>query len=113
DDETTHSLASHDLTSDGPDHAAEAVPIAEVQGVSDAAMPAATEVVVETAAAAEVPASDAAIAAPGEAAADPASAEAPGVVVEPELVDVWRPAGPGDEPPGPPRPPPPPPPRQT
>ena len=95
-DETAHSLASHDLTSDGPDHAAEAAPIAEIQGVSDAAMSAATEVAVETAVAAEVPASDAAVATSGEAAADPASAGTHGVV-EPELVDVWRPGGRGDE----------------
>jgi ATP-dependent RNA helicase SUPV3L1/SUV3 len=95
-DETAHSLASHDLASDGPDQAAEAAPIAEIQSASDATIPAATEVAVETAVAAEVPASDAAVAAPGEAAADPASAEAPGVVVEPELVDVWRPGGRGD-----------------
>jgi len=92
-DATAHSLASHDLASDAPDHAAEAAPIAEIQGVSYAA----TKVAVETAVVAEVPASHAAVAAPGEAAADPASAEAPRVAVEPELVDVWRPGGRGDE----------------
>ena len=102
-DETDHDMRPHDLTSHGttsdtPDQAAEAVAVAEVQGASNAAIPAAAEVAVETAAAAaEMGAPDAAVAALGDPPADPAVPQATGVGPGPELVDVWRPGGRSDE----------------